>query len=439
MPVSIGIRREDKSIWERRTPITPAAAQQVLRQHQVQVMVQPSAQRAFSAAEFEIAGATMQEVLAECPIVFGIKEIPADTFVPGQAYMFFAHVIKGQAYNMPMLQTLLDLGCTLIDYEKVTDDAGRRLIFFGWHAGVAGMLETLRALGQRLAVQGIANPFSALRRAYDYHDINEARQAVVALGQTIRSEGLPAEMMPLVIGVAGYGNVARGAWEILDLLPVERITPEQLADLAARPRSSHTLYATTFHEQHMAAPLEPGAMFDLQEYYTHPERYRAAFETYLPHLSVLVNAIYWEPRYPRLITKDYLRWAWDTGNSRLLVIGDISCDIDGAIECTVKSTEPGEPDFVYHPLTGAEQDGVEGEGVLVMAVDILPAELPRDASDYFAGVLLPYVPALAAADYSVSFDDLMLPPEIKRAVIVHRGKLTPSYAYLQDHLTDGGR
>ena len=278
-----------------------------------------------------------------------------------------------------------------------------------------------------------------MRRAYDYHDINEARQAVVALGQTIRSEGLPAEMMPLVIGVAGYGNVARGAWEILDLLPVERITPEQLADLAARPRSSHTLYATTFHEQHMAAPLEPGAMFDLQEYYTHPERYRAAFETYLPHLSVLVNAIYWEPRYPRLITKDYLRWAWDTGNSRLLVIGDISCDIDGAIECTVKSTEPGEPDFVYHPLTGAEQDGVEGEGVLVMAVDILPAELPRDASDYFAGVLLPYVPALAAADYSVSFDDLMLPPEIKRAVIVHRGKLTPSYAYLQDHLTDGGR
>ena len=162
MPVSIGIRREDKSIWERRTPITPAAAQQVLRQHQVQVMVQPSAQRAFSAAEFEIAGATMQEVLAECPIVFGIKEIPADTFVPGQAYMFFAHVIKGQAYNMPMLQTLLDLGCTLIDYEKVTDDAGRRLIFFGWHAGVAGMLETLRALGQRLAVQGIANLASRL-------------------------------------------------------------------------------------------------------------------------------------------------------------------------------------------------------------------------------------------------------------------------------------
>ena len=106
--------------------------------------------------------------------------------MPGQAYVFFAHVIKGQPFNMPMLQRMLDLGCTLIDYEKVTDDAGRRLIFFGWHAGVAGMLETLWALGQRLAWQGIANPFTALRRAYDYHDIAEAKAAVQQVGEAIR-------------------------------------------------------------------------------------------------------------------------------------------------------------------------------------------------------------------------------------------------------------
>ncbi|MFZ2487896.1 MAG: bifunctional lysine ketoglutarate reductase /saccharopine dehydrogenase family protein [Anaerolineae bacterium] len=439
MSSQIGVRREDKSLWERRTPITPAAAQALLQQHQVQTVVQPAPQRAFSATEFEAAGAAMQEDLAACPIVFGIKEIPADTFLPGQAYMFFAHVIKGQAYNMPMLQRLLDLGCTLIDYEKVTDDTGRRLIFFGWHAGVAGMLETLRALGQRLAGQGIANPFAALRRAYDYHDIAEAKEAVQAVADTIRRDGLPPALTPLVIGVAGYGNVARGAWEILDLLPVQRIAPEELAGLAAQNCSNQVIYASTFREEHMAAPLQAGSAFDLQEYYAHPERYTAAFAPYLPHLSVLVNAIYWEPRYPRLVTKAYLRAAWQAGVPKLRVIGDISCDIDGAIECTVKSTEPGEPDFVYHPITGAAQDGVEGEGVLVMAVDILPAELPRDASDYFAGVLLPYVPALAAADYSVSFDDLALPPEIKRAVIVHRGALTPSYAYLQHYLTDSGR
>ncbi|HRI56218.1 MAG TPA: hypothetical protein PK170_03880, partial [Anaerolineae bacterium] len=198
--------------------------------------------------------------------------------------------------------------------------------------------------------------------------------------------------------------------------------------------STDRIYVTTFREEHMAAPLVAGAAFDLQNYYATPQAYRADFEQYLPHLSVLVNAIYWDPRYPRLVTKEYLRQAWAAGEPKLWVIGDISCDIDGAIECTVKGTEPGEPNFVYNPATGQIADGVAGEGVVVMAVDILPSELPRDASEYFSGVLLPYAPALAAADYTASFDDLALPPEIKRAVIVHRGKLTPAYGYLAQHL-----
>lgn len=430
----IGVRREDKSDWERRTPITPAVAAELQEQHGIQVIVQPSPQRAFSAAEYEAAGAQIQEDLSGCPVVLGIKEIPKGAFLPGQAYIFFAHVIKGQPFNMPMLQRMLDLGCTLIDYEKVTDDAGRRLIFFGWHAGVAGMLETLWALGQRLAWQGIANPFTSLRRAYDYHDIAEAKEAVQQIGEAIRRDGLPATLAPLTIGVAGYGNVARGVWEILDLLPVQRVQPGDLRDLAALRYSTNVIYATTFREEHLAAPLAADAAFDLQHYYATPRAYRSNFEQYLPHLSVLVNAIYWDPRYPRLVTKDYLRQTCAAGPPKLQVIGDISCDIDGAIECTVKGTEPGEPNFVYSPLTGEVADGVAGEGVVVMAVDILPSELPRDASEYFGHVLLPYVPALASADYTAPFADLALPAELKRAVIVHRGKLTPDYAYLAQHL-----
>ncbi len=441
----IGVRREDKSDWERRTPITPAVAATLREQHGIQVVVQPSPQRAFTAAEFEAVGAQVQEDLSGCPVVLGIKEIPKAAFLPGQAYVFFAHVIKGQPFNMPMLQRMLDLGCTLIDYEKVTDDTGRRLIFFGWHAGVAGMLETLWALGQRLAWQGIANPFTALRRAYDYHDIAEAKAAVQQVGEAIQRNGLPAEIAPLTIGVAGYGNVARGVWEILDLLPVQRVEPGEFRGLDALRTSTNegldtlrystnVVYAATFREEHLAAPLAADAAFDLQHYYTTPEAYRADFEQYLPHLSVLVNAIYWDPRYPRLVTRDYLRSAWQAGLPKLRVIGDISCDIDGAIECTVKATEPGEPNFVYNPLSGEVVDGVAGEGVVVMAVDILPSELPRDASEYFSRVLLPYVPALAAADYTASFDDLSLPPEIKRAVVAHRGQLTPAYTYLSQHL-----
>ncbi len=178
----VGVRREDKSQWERRVPITPDVARELREQHGVQVIVQPSPVRAFADAEFSQAGAVVQESLSACPVVFAIKEIPSYVFEPGQAYVFFAHVIKGQPFNMPMLRRMLELGCTLIDYEKVTDDQGRRLIFFGWHAGVAGMLETLWALGKRLAWQGIDTPFAGLGHPYDYHDLAEAKAAVAAGG-----------------------------------------------------------------------------------------------------------------------------------------------------------------------------------------------------------------------------------------------------------------
>jgi alpha-aminoadipic semialdehyde synthase len=435
MPGSIGVRREDRSRWERRVPVTPEVAAELRAQHGVSVVVQPSSIRAFADEEFSAAGAIVQDSLTSCPIVFAVKEIPVDRFEPGQAYMFFAHVIKGQPFNMPMLRRMLDLGCTLIDYEKVADDKGRRLIFFGWHAGVAGMVETLWALGKRLAWEGIDTPFARLGHPHEYRDLDEIKAAVAQAADSIRLEGLPEALVPLTIGVAGYGNVARGVWEILDLLPMQHVEPGELAALSRDPSASrHLVYATTFREEHLATPRVVGETFNLQRYYSQPEAFEPAFEAHLPHLDVLVNAIYWDPRYPRLVTKRYLRERQASRALRLRVIGDISCDIDGAIECTVRATEPDEPVFVFDPATEQAVDGYEGDGVVVMAVDILPSELPRDASNDFSRVLQPYLPALAVADYTASLDALDLPPEIKRAVIVHRGELAPAYRYLQLHL-----
>jgi alpha-aminoadipic semialdehyde synthase len=175
-------------------------------------------------------------------------------------------------------------------------------------------------------------------------------------------------------------------------------------------------------------------MFDLQEYYSHPERFKGIFDRYLPYLDVLVNCIYWEERYPRLITKTQAREMYVDQQARLKVIGDISCDVEGAIECTVKATEPDEPVFVYDPSTDKAIDGVEGNGPVIMAVEILPTELPRESSTYFSGVFKDYIPAIASADYEVSFDGLELPAEIKRAIVVHRGKLTPDYTYIEKYL-----
>jgi saccharopine dehydrogenase (NAD+, L-lysine-forming) len=435
MVAKIGVCREDKSEWERRVPLTPQDAA-ALREQGIPVIVQESAIRAFGDQEFVEAGISVQKDLSGCPIILGIKEIPKGAFEAEKTYGFFAHVIKGQEYNMPMLEKMLQMRCTLIDYERVVDESNRRLIFFGWHAGVAGLIDTLWSLGKRLSWQGIANPFSDLQQTNAYRDLAEVKAALLEIRARIETEGLPARVTPLIVGVAGYGNVARGAQDMLDLLPVIEIEPEEVAVVSASTdHSRQHIYKAIFKERHMVKPLEPGATFELQDYYTHPEKYGGVFERYLPHLTVLVNAIFWTERYPRLVTKDFLQHLYtDKPSPRLKVIGDISCDVEGAIECTVKATEPGNPIYVYNPLERTVKDGYQGDGIVIMAVDILPSELPREASIDFSRVLAPFLSDLAHCDFSAPFEQCELPPELKRAMIGHRGRLTPNYQYLQDFL-----
>ncbi len=430
-----GIRREDKSLWERRAPITPEDVRFLRQQYGLEAVVQPSENRVFRDDEYRAAGAVVQEDLSSCNVIFGIKEVPPAQILPGKTYVFFAHVIKGQPYNMPMLRRLMELGCVLMDYEKVTDEKGRRLIFFGRHAGWAGMVDTLWALGQRLQWEGIPNPFTAIQQAHRYPNIDVARRAVQAVGEQIRAGGLPPILTPMVVGFAGYGNVSRGAQEIFDLLPFREVAPADLPALFAEDPDRHTLYKVVFREEHMVEPIAPGDSFELQDYYRHPEKYRSRFATYIPYLTVLVNGVYWEAKYPRLVTKEYLRELFGgPSRPRLRVIGDISCDIEGSVECTVRCTDPGNPVYVYHPRSGHTTDGYAGEGVVVLAVDILPSEVPYDASVDFSAVLREFAPAILRADYTVPFEELDLPPEIKRAVIVYRGELTPDYRYLEAYL-----
>lgn len=438
MNIQVGIRREDKNVWERRVPIIPAHVTDLSHEAGLEFYVQPSPIRAIPAAAYQQAGAQISEDVAACPVVFAVKEIPNDFLRPRHTYIYFAHVIKGQAYNMPMLQRLLDLECTLIDYEKVTDDQGRRLIFFGRYAGLAGMIDSLWALGQRLAWEGYETPFSQILPTHRYADLQAAKQTVTRVGEQIAAKGLPADLTPLVCGFAGYGNVGRGAQEIYDLLPIAEIGPEEL--LARDPASfaPNQLVKVVFKEEHTVKPRNPAEPFVLSDYFQHPEKYESQFERFVPRLTLLINAIYWTPASPRLVTKAYLADLFRReARPRLRVIGDISCDVEGGIEATVRATEPDEPIFVYEPLTGASPNGVAGHGPVIMAVDNLPCELPVESSADFSATLRDFVPAIVTADYDVPFEDLALPSEIKRAVIAHRGELAPAYRYLQAHLNKG--
>ena len=431
--MKFGIRSEDKSQWERRVPLVPADLKD-LRDGGIPAVVQTSPRRAFADEEFASAGVPVQEDLSDCDVIIGIKEIPAAKLEAGKVYLFCPHVIKGQPANMPMLRRLMELKATLIDYERIVDEKNRRLIFFGRHAGLAGMINTLWALGKRLEVEGVPSPFSRLKQARTYADLSGAREDLQRIAAATRKDGVPEAVHPLVVGFTGYGNVSRGAQEILSLLPLETVSPAALGAVARdRSRSRQRVYQTVFAESDMAEPLSEGTAFDLDDYFRRgTDGYRSVFERHVDHLSVLVNCIYWDYRYPRLLTLDQCRRLWAAGRQpRLKVIGDISCDVNGSIDCTVKATEPGSPVYVYDPATGRALDGFEGHGPVMMAVDILPAEIPRDASVDFSRVLKRFLPELDQADFSVGFDAISLPAELKRAVIVYRGELTPDYAYLK--------
>jgi len=431
----IGIRIEDKYVMERRVAITPEHVRKLIQNEGIEVAVEPSAKRIFSDDEFKNAGAVLTSDLSAAPVIFGVKEMPNAFFEYQKTYIFFSHVIKGQPYNMPMLKAMMEKKCNLIEYEKITDDAGKRLIFFGRFAGLAGMINSLWSLGQRLAVQGIENPFSILKQSHLYHSLEEAKSAISNVGEEIKKNGLPKELCPLTIGFTGYGNVSKGAQEIIDLLPVIEISPEELLNLTdPNVLNNKVVYKIVFKESDISLPKDADTRFELQHYYNHPEAYKNAFEKFVPHLSILMNCMYWDIKYPRIVTKDFLAELYAKGEMKLKVIGDITCDPNGSIECTHIGTEIEDPVFVYNAQTRKPKMGFKGDGILIMSVDILPSELPRDSSIAFGDALFEYIKPIAKADYNQQYELLDLPGPIKRALILHNGELTPDYQYIKKFL-----
>lgn len=431
----IAIRREDKSRWERRAPLTPSQVAQIVGQG-IEVIVQPSPIRIFTDAEYQHAGATIHQDISSCPLVFGVKEIPIQHLEEGKTYLFFSHTHKAQPYNMPMLKTIIDRGCTLADYEIICDDKGQRLIFFGRFAGLAGMLDTLWAYGQRLSADGIETPFASLKRAWEYENLEMARADVTRVSRQISKEGLPTGLSPFVCGFSGYGRVSMGAQEIFDLLPVREVIPAELDQLAAHPEGAgHFVYKTVFYEKDMYRKIN-GGEFSFEEFVRSPELFEAQFEQYLPHMDLLVHGIYWEKRFPELITRQTLKEMWSGSHKpRLKVIGDITCDIRGSIACTIQPADQDHPTYIYLPESDTAQiDEIVGNGPLVLAVDNLPCELPRDASDEFGRALTPFVVKMARAHGENGLDPSLLPEPIRNATIVLKGQLTEKHLHLADHL-----
>ena len=431
----IGLRLENKNVWERRVALTPSDLGTLVDEG-LDVCVQRFKRRAFADELYEQAGAVLTDSVSDCDLVLGIKEMPMEEFREGGAYMFFSHTIKGQPYNMKMLADLVEKKCTLLDYELVTDEQGRRIIFFGRFAGLAGMIDTLWTLGLRLKELGSETPFAALHPAHEYTDLDDAKAHVVSLGARLTKEGVPKSIAPLVIGVTGYGNVSKGAQEIAELLPHVRVAPDDLASFVENNKGmTDKVVIVEYKEQDLVEPVDLTASFDLQHYYSNGAAYKSKFEPHLKLVSVLINGIYWDEQYPKLADSEQLKTLFADGASpRLLTVGDITCDVDGSLACTLRDTGPGDPHYVYNPQTRETPSGVSGPGLAVMAVGNLPCELPREASSTFSEALTPFMLQIAKADLRSTFENTNLPAPIKRSVILWNGEFTPEYEYMKDYL-----
>ena len=418
MTLKIVIRKETKNDWEGRAPLIPEAVRKLVAQG-IPIHVEQSSKRVFDDESYRSAGAVLVEKVVDAILVIGIKEPDQDAVKPGQIHMAFSHTIKGQTYNMPLLQTFLERKATLIDYETIKDDKGRRLIAFGRFAGIAGAVDTFHVAGQKLAMNGRETSFARIKQSYHYQTIERLRAAMM--------EVRPSQREELKILIVGTGNVGLGAIEVCEWLGLTRIDAKQLREKASAPGTWFCVLGT---EDIVRA--KNGEPYDRATYRTYgSQRFESCFSDYLGKFNILLQTPYWEEKYPRQLTHEQaLRYR----DQLPLAIGDISCDIEGSLACTLKASTIDKPAYTYDPERRSIIEGIAWDGPTVMAIDHLPCELSVDSSEHFSNALSRYVPELSALDLSLPFDQCGLSRALRDATIVYQGELTPGYRYLERYL-----
>jgi len=426
----VGILKEVKNRWEKRAPLTPGDVGWLVRKG-IGVEVESNPLRVFSDREYREAGAKVVKKLDKASLLVGIKEPPVKSIKDGSTYMLFSHTIKGQAHNMPLLRKFIDKKDTLIDFERITDNKGKRLVFFGRFAGICGMVDSLHYIGQKMEHRGVHTPLRHIDPAWRYGCLKEIKKDLRKLKNRIKREGFDEGAAPFIVGVTGCGNVSRGAHEILDQLDPVEIRPAELPEFMRKGEySRNTLYKVAiFREDKLRS--KDGSPFTFEEYLSKPGDFKSRLDEYLPHLNMLAHTSYWDERYPRLVPKKMIRRLSRKKDFRLEFIGDISCDVKGSIEITERSTSPDNAVFTYDPRRDSYTDGLSAEGITLLAVDNLPAELPRDSSESFSALIRDHIYRVASR-----VDGKDIPEEIRRAVIAESGQLAGDYSYLKRFISE---
>jgi len=393
----IGLIKEAKIPADNRVSLTPAQCRWIHKNYNfVKIMAQSSPARCFTDREFLMAGVEVKEDLSDCDILLGIKEVPVEELVPKKTYLFFSHTKKRQSRNQKLLQTILDKQITLIDYECLEHEDGQRIIGFGFFAGVVGAHNGMMAYGNRTGTY-------ELERVYKQRSFRE-------LIHTYFGVRLPN----VKIVVTGSGRVAHGVVEIMNLMEVVEVDPDEyLAKKFSYPVYTQLKGADLYEHK-------VRKNYSREHFHIHPEEYRCKFLPYMPASDILMNGVYWEKDVPRLFEK---KDAQDE-NFRIQTIADIADDAEGSVPINLGDQT------IEDPVYGVDRNTLDKTApylpgsIDIMAVGNLPNELPRDASRYFGEQLIKYVlPDLLSEGSSI----------LDKATIVRNGELTEHFTYLKDY------
>jgi len=393
---TIAVIREGKVPPDARVPLTPHQVA-ALRERGIDVVVQPSQGRTFKDEEYAKLGVPLVEDITDRELLLGIKEVPIDQLIPGKIYCFFAHVAKEQPYNQKLMKAFLEKGITHIDYEYLTDAQGKRLIAFGYWAGMVGAHNAVWTYAQR------TGKFE-LPRLKDLYDYAAAKEVYAKL-----------DLPPLRVVLTGTGRVGQGAAQVLADLGLEKVSPKEF--LAGK---GHAVFTQLHVRDYVRHPN--GEPIDKHHFYAHGEEYDSAFAPYAKEADVFVNGIFWDGKAPAFFTAEEM-----TGpDFNIQVIGDVTCDIAPAasVPSTLYASTIAEPVFGYDPVTQLATDPYTDQVIDVMSIDNLPSELPRDASAAFGEVFVEKI----LPEFAQEQSDILT-----RASVTVKGELGPKFGYLRDY------
>jgi alanine dehydrogenase len=397
--MKFGIIKERKSPPDRRVVFAPnelAKLKQVY--HDAIVEVESSDIRIFSDLQYKSMGITVTDDVSNSDVLFGVKEVPVENLIANKAYFFFSHTIKKQPYNRKLLQAILEKNIDLYDHETIVDAHNRRLIGFGKYAGMVGVYNGIRAFGIKFELFKLPKA--------------ETLAGKDALIMHLKRITMPA----LKFVITGTGKVGSGAKEILDAIKIKEITVEN--------------YLSKNYAQAVYVQLDvlqynkriDGELVDFVDFVEHPEAYVSDFEKFTKVTDIYFAGHFYATGAPAILTREMLQ----SKDCKIKVVADISCDVNGPIACTLRSSTIAEPLYGYLPVENKEVDVFHPAAVVVMAVDNLPCEIPKDASEGFGEQFMEHViPAFFNGDK----DGIL-----ERAKITEKGKLTPRFSYLQDYV-----